>query len=157
VITNRVEGGSGLNTLKRKLAQLGGPKGMPSDAMYQASNDPDLMQIVQYGKLYKRVTKRYTGRDAECHWNVAKLFKMGYIDTICVGYAQNEEGWHQHTWGLLDGGVVETTPSNFENSAWFGVPLNEDECKWFVLKCKRNKPGMGMIRTRQGGAVVLRT
>lgn len=142
-----------LRALLKRLDRIPGPKGMQPEAKYQAENDPDLTWITKSGKVYKRVERKYLGSDAQCHWNVGKLYKLGYVDTICIGYAQNDEGWHQHTWGLLNDGVVETTPSNFHNSAWFGVALSEEQADGFTKFMKRAKPGMGFVRTWKGGAV----
>ncbi len=94
--------------------------------------------------------------DGECHWNTAKLFQQGKVDKIVVGYALNAQGWHQHTWGEKDGKVVETTPSNFINKKYFGAPLDDKEGAAFAKFAEKNRPGMGMVRTHQGGSIAKR-
>lgn len=119
----------------------------------QALTDPDLAWIAKDGRKFRQVVKRYNGPEGRCHWNTAQLYDAKYIDHIVIGYAHNAQGWHQHTWGLLNGGVVETTPSNFENDLWFGVVLNPSQSRGFVKLCKDHKPGEGKVRSRLGGSI----
>ena len=143
-----------LKTLETKLNSVAAG---PIVAIHQAVNDPDLNLISEYGKAWTSSSlspdKSLRGPDSECHWNTSKLFQKGLVEHVVIGYAKNEEGWHQHTWGLKDGRVIETTPSNAQNSHWFGVPLDEAESKRFaehVLK-PTSAPGNGNVRTVKGG------
>ena len=131
----------------------------PSEVTWnQVVQDPDLSDIMSRGVLWKKIAKKYMGPDSKCHWNVAKLYEHGIsVTSIVIGYAHNGEGWHQHTWGIdMKKGVVETCPSNFENDAYYGMILTREEADAFVKLCKKNRPGAGMVRTRRGGAVLLR-
>jgi len=46
-----------------------------------------------------------------CHWNVAELWKQQVIDAVGTGWALSSEEmeWFQHSWGMRDGIIVETT------------------------------------------------
>lgn len=124
---------------------------------HQFAEDPDLRAIVKRGSPFdprKAGIIRQPMVDANCHWNVAKLYKAGRIDTIVVGYAKNQYGWHQHTWGLKNGALVETTASNFQNSMWYGAEMSKTEASAFVKLTADNPAGQGMIRTKKGGSVL---
>ncbi len=118
----------------------------------QAKRDPDLAEIVKRGELFSTKNKEMVSmRDGLCHWNVAKLFTQGKVDTIVLGYAKNPYGWVQHTWGLKNGYVVETTPSNLGANKYFGMKLSAKEAKAFSTWTEKNRPGKGMVRTVEGG------
>jgi hypothetical protein len=122
---------------------------------HQMSNDPDSDLIANSGKMWKETqrSKPTIMEEGACHWNVSKLFKEGKIDTIGVGYAKNFQGWHQHTFGLKDNKVVETTDDNLRNTIYYGIPLSKEQSKSFskfVLQ-KENKKGNGNVRTIKGG------
>lgn len=122
----------------------------------QILDDPDLEKIMKDGDLLENPDIiRNLGTDGECHWNTGKLYSAGEVDTIVVGYAKNEFGWHQHTWGLKGGKVVETTASNLENTAYLGVSLSPEQSSRFAAFLARpeNAPGNGNVRTRRGGSV----
>ena len=149
--------GAALSGLENKLKKV---SDAPIQGEYQLNNDPDLRFIADHGKNWKAgelAPGNYLGKEAECHWNVARLFHDGKIDQVVVGYAENADGWHQHTWGLKAGKVVETTRSNTENKNWYGAPLSNAQSTQFsnyVLKPK-NSPGKGNVRTTQGSHRIL--
>lgn len=145
-----------LNKLKKKLATLGGPKTLEPEAEYQAENDPDLEWITKSGKAYKKVAVTRSLPDGRCHWNIAYLYGRNEVDTICIGYAQNFQGWHQHTWGLKDGKLVESCPSNFANKLWYGVSLSESQAEGFCKFLKKAKAGQNFVRTYKGGPIKLK-
>lgn len=142
-----------LGSLTEKLSGASGDTRLV--AINQFLDDPDLDRIAARGVAYGPPAVRLQGLpDGECHWNAAKLLSEGKIDQIVVGYARNEHGWHQHTWGLKDGKVVETTASNFTNTHYFGAPLTDGEAKAFVKLTGDNPAGGGMVRTSRGGSVL---
>lgn len=56
-----------------------------------------------------------------CHTNTVEwYFDQAEGDTsICTGYALSSDGlWRQHSWGLLNGRIVETT---IERVAYYGL------------------------------------
>lgn len=124
---------------------------------HQAANDPDTNHIMKNGKTFtdydSKTSKQCQGPAGDCHWNVAKLHKAGKLDGIGVGYTKNHHGWHQHTWGMKNDKVVETTPSNMHNTHWHGSVIYGEQAKNFadhVLK-PTSQPGNGNVRTKQGG------
>lgn len=142
-----------LGNIGEKLGAVSGDTRLV--AIDQFLDDPDLDMIARRGMPYGPAKIRLNGLpDGECHWNTAQLFAEGKIDQIVVGYARNEFGWHQHTWGLKDGKVVETTASNFDNTHYFGAPLDDAEARAFVKLTGDNPSGGGMVRTSRGGATL---
>jgi len=122
-------------------------------ARHQYIDDPDKDKILAHGKDYTKLGKFVRMKDGCCHWNTCKLFTEGHVDHIVIGYAHNYQGWHQHTWGLKDGHLVETTSENTDNDHWYGYTLSPDEATAFADHCAKYKPGMGMVRTSRGGSL----
>jgi hypothetical protein len=87
--------------------------------------DQDAGTIAKHGDSFPIAGRKVAMMDASrCHWNVSKLFTKGKIDSICTGYAlAADKGWRQHTWGLKNGKIVETT---YKYQAYFGVELSEE-------------------------------
>lgn len=142
-----------------KLKSISGTWRPGSDGIrgiHQLLSDPDLKHIHDHGKkYYSGDRKTIKMRDGECHWNVSKLHDKKKIDHIVVGYAQTDRGWHQHTWGLKNDKVVETTPYDHENtSLYFGHKLSDNDANKFKQLTKNNPPGKGMVRTKKGGKVI---
>lgn len=110
----------------------------------QLNRDPDAGNILKNGVFVdpkKNPVEKMLGKDGHCHWNTAQLFREGKIDAIVTGYAQNFQGWHQHTWGEKNGKIVETTESNLINTRYFGVMLNKTESVAFTKWAEENLPG----------------
>ncbi len=121
---------------------------MIPDAARQLKNDPDKDLILERGKFTSGSGKtQMIGAEGQCHWNTAKLFKDGKIDSIVIGYAHNPSaGWHQHTWGLKSGKIVETTASNVSSTRYFGATLSKSESTKFAHWAEANPPGGGVVR-----------
>ena len=66
----------------------------------------------------------------QCHRNVAVLYARGEIDSIVDGYAFNGYKWLEHTWGLKDKNIIETTV-RFKD--YDGVILNEADTRLFLF------------------------
>lgn len=127
--------------LRKKLG------GQINDPWGQVRNDPDLLRITSEGKkMSPKGMLKVPMVGGECHWNTSKLFKQGKVDQIVIGYAKGPYGWHQHTWGMKDGKVVETTEGNFDNSEFFGLPLEGEEAGKFAEWVEKNPPGGGVVR-----------
>lgn len=138
---------------KQATSKLKGIAAGRIEAAYQMEGDPDLTEIFKKGQVFdpeERTRVMGPGRDGECHWNAAKLFRAGKIDSIVIGYAfnnnMNGRYWFQHTWGLKDGQIVETTPSNWDVRKYFGLNLSKQESKAFADWAKANPPGGGKVR-----------
>jgi hypothetical protein len=77
--------------------------------------------------------------DHECHWNAAALFAAGKIDAIGTGFTLGARSgsvtqgvWFPHSWGMLKGKIVETTPGNFANTKYFGRVLTGADARKFT-------------------------
>lgn len=149
-----------LNSLNKHLKSING-KSLPSGhAQSQAHNDPDLHKIMKHGKtftqLHTNTQKCKTTNHGECHWNAAAEYKAGNADRIAIGYAHHPQtGWHQHTWGVKGGKVVEPSPHDRDNTHWHGRVLSKKESDAFAahVSKKQNYPGAGNVRTHKGGSV----
>lgn len=74
--------------------------------------------------------KMIKGEANQCHKNTSNLYLAGKVDTIVTGYALSSDGlWRQHSWGLSDGKVIETTERRVK---YFGVSLNDREIRTFI-------------------------
>jgi hypothetical protein len=71
---------------------------------------------------------------------------IGKVDSIVIGYTNNGNGWYQHTWGLKNGRVVETTASNRNNSYYYGLELKKSDADAFADWTELNPPGGGVVR-----------
>jgi hypothetical protein len=120
----------------------------------QISKDPDAERIAAKGKLSKvkgrggnaaKMGEPQLGTDGQCHWNTGKLYEEGKIDSVVIGFAKGSQGWHQHTWGMKKGKIIETTASNLrDNEHYFGLELSPVESTAFSLWVKGNPPGQGV-------------
>lgn len=113
----------------------------------QRDHDPNVAMIAARGvDMGASSSVRVLGVDGECHWNASNLYREGEVDTIAIGYAYDPRvGWIQHTWGVKDGGVVETNPSS-NPTTYFGVQLTPIEADSFAAWTAVNEPGEGMVR-----------
>lgn len=94
--------------------------------------EDQLSELLSRGflRLPHQIITRY-GEPCECHGNTSELWLAGEIDYIETGYGLDVDGmWHQHTWGIKDDEIVETTHV-FER--YFGFQLNNVEHALFTL------------------------
>jgi hypothetical protein len=64
------------------------------------------------------------GEPNDCHGNVVRLWRGGKA-MIATGYALSDDGlWREHSWGVRDGAVVETTEPR---QCYWGVLINDDD------------------------------
>ncbi len=115
----------------------------------QIQNDPDCDLLLEQGKVFSGYKAFIEMQPHQCHWNVAQLFEEKVIEHIAIGYALNYEGiWFQHTWGLKDSVIVETSEANFLYvKTYFGIVLEKP--LEFVELCKNNLPGNGKVRRKE--------
>lgn len=96
------------------------------------SPDPDVDALLVAGYLFHAdAVKMVQGHASQCHSNVSRLWMENPEKfTIVVGYALSSDGlWRQHTWGLHDGDVVETTESRL---LYWGVSLSHEDARMFA-------------------------
>lgn len=146
-----------LNAKLRTINKKTVPKG---HARYQVDNDPDLDKIISHGQTFTELHRNThfctSKHDGRCHWNAAAEYKAGNADRIAIGYAHHPDtGWHQHSWGVKDGKVVEPTPHDRDNTHWHGRVLSKKESDAFAthVSKRENYPGAGNVRTTQGGSI----
>ena len=129
--------------------------GLPYDYKYLKSliDDPDLDWLAVRGKFISTVgLKEVLVNQNDCHRNASKLFTTGKIDTIVTGYAaatrpdSKTEYWYQHSWGLKDRKIVETTAGGYHR--YFGVVLTKQESVKFA---KRNNAASGQFSLPEDG------
>jgi len=94
--------------------------------------DPDIDIIAEKGKPYSTKGKVFKEmRSNQCHANASSLAIRGKVDYMVTGFALSlDGGWRQHSWGIKDGTIVETTYPRFIN--YFGTPLSKKEAKAFA-------------------------
>ncbi len=112
----------------------------------QIEYDPDVDLLLKEGRIFSGSKAFIEMQVNECHWNVAHLFENKVIDQIVIGYALNyEDIWFQHTWGLKEGVIIETSEVNFVNiKIYFGTILSAPHS--FIKLCKNNPAGNGKVR-----------
>ncbi len=130
--------------INKKLNAVKGTKGIDS----RLGDDPDLRSVASRGEFFGKAPmptdKSLIGQNSECHWNVAKLYARGKIDAIGTGYAMMRSGfWGQHTWGIKDGKIVETTPANLGTPKYYGFVMSDKEASGFAKWAKSNPPDGG--------------
>lgn len=136
--------------LKKKLKEKGGPSTIVAEK--QLIDDPDVKLILDEGQFFDPKTAvAACGEGGECHWNTGLLFEADKVDNIVIGYSQNNQGWHQHTWGVKDGHVVETTAENLDSLSYYGYELTKEESEEFAEFLKEHPAGEGAVRTKDGG------
>ena len=129
-------------SLSKTLLALGGKDILGDQIQY----DPDCELIKNKGQIFIG-QKAFVEMSANgCHWNISKLFEEGLIDHIVIGYALSDSDvWFQHTWGIKDNFIIETSEVNFLHiKFYYGVTL--DDPISFVELCNSNPQGNGKVR-----------
>lgn len=101
--------------------------------LFDVAREPDLRLLAQRGAAVPTRGKVVRLMEAsQCHTNVSRLYARGDVDEIVTGYALvGKDGmWRQHTWGLIDGKIRETTYEGYV--AYYGVRLTPREAKAFA-------------------------
>jgi hypothetical protein len=133
----------GSDNLVQHLLSIGGRE-MFGDQIY---HDPDCKLIFDSGRVFSATIKRLIPMDDHwCHWNISSLYKQSLLTEIVIGYALNYHGqWFQHTWGMQEETLVETTEINYNNIRLYFGAILDDPCS-FVEWCEQNLPGSGRVR-----------
>ena len=103
--------------------------------------------VSEFASIYKRGKFSDSGkavrrpmRHSNCHGNVSALYQDKKIDHIVTGFALTTDGaWREHTWGLKDGDIVETTVRRL---LYFGKVLDEKEADSFAENARDRIDGL---------------
>lgn len=121
-LRNKLANHPELLPLRKKLLSMGGEEIVPR---YEG----DLDEIMRRGKMIRKNVRFIDGSPGSCHSNVAILYQRGGIK-IVTGWALSDDGlWRQHTWGIDNNGIIETTEVR---DKYFGFILNDTEAELFV-------------------------
>ena len=113
----------GLAILRARLLEIGGEE-------LVARDEPDLKSILSQGKHMDEPVVLTPMLDSACHENVSALWAKGALAGIATGYALSEDGlWRQHSWGVSDAGIVETTEVR---ECYFGATLSMPQADVFA-------------------------
>ena len=118
----------GLRSLEKRLLAVGG-------SFVILRQEEFLAALLRRGRTWSKPNvQKIDGRAHQCHANVAQLYLKEHSGQepssfqMVVGYgldgSQAGGTWLQHTWGLLDGALVETT---VVFDAYFGAVLSGRE------------------------------
>lgn len=110
--------------LRKLLLQFGG-----TELVAPPGCDPDLEALLQRGELVRGTVLETLMERSVCHQNAAALWTRGDLTGIGTGYALSGELWRQHSWGMRDDCIIETTAAR---SAYFGLILQGEEAARFA-------------------------
>jgi hypothetical protein len=112
--------------LQKKLLPLGGQK-----VIYPPFEE-DLENILIRGKEWSTKRRKFMkGQMCQCHWNTCQLWYVNQDQVqIATGYALFEGNWHQHSWGIQNYRIVETTISY---DKYFGFVMTDEEANKFYF------------------------
>jgi hypothetical protein len=94
--------------------------------------DQDVPVLLEQGFITAGLITLKVMKSNSCHQNVAAVWtkqKFGIVG-IATGYALSDDGlWRQHSWGILRGGVLETTEQRLK---YFGIVLQGKRADFFA-------------------------
>jgi len=70
------------------------------------------------------------GKSSRSRANVARLWKDDEITSVGTGWALADDAWHEHTWGVDDAGIVETTKIQ---DHYYGVIFGGERAEEFLI------------------------
>lgn len=122
-----------MKQIERELLIIGGRSVKPASnlATLKFIVDPQTMTLPQ-----RKVAKM----EGSCHCNVISLLVQESIDHVATGFSLgNDEIWHRHSWGIRDGGIIET---NGEFTKYWGCVLSKNDVVEFakVVNAASNLP-----------------
>lgn len=91
-----------------------------------------MCEAVEVRVSHERAITLKKMKSSMCHQNIAAIWKFQRpsIASIATGYALSEDGlWRQHSWGILQEGLLETTK---ERRRYFGILLNSSAADHFA-------------------------
>ena len=110
--------------LRQILLEFGG-----AELVAPPEFDSDLPSLLADGYLMPgTVTEVSMGKSA-CHQNVAVLWRQGALSGIGTGYALSGDLWRQHSWGVKNDFIVETTAARLK---YFGLLLTGERADHFA-------------------------
>jgi len=110
--------------LRHKLLALGGREVV-------STYEEDMDALLVLGQVWDNPVHFIEGDMSRCHSNVARLYDENPETKIITGWALSDDGlWRQHTWGLKDNTVIETT---LPRKAYYGFLLDDKASEEFVF------------------------
>ena len=116
-----------LKQLKSLLLKFGG-----DFIVAPQKDDPDVPKLLKSGFLMSGPILFKPKKATMCHQNVSAVWTEGRKGLIGVatGYALSEDGlWRQHSWGVMQDGVLETTE---KRQKYFGILLQDSAADYFA-------------------------
>ena len=110
--------------LRQILLEFGG-----AELVAPPQLDSDLPSLLADGHLMPGAVTEVSMHKSACHQNVAALWRQGGLKGIGTGYALSGDLWRQHSWGVTDDGIVETTARQFK---YFGLLLIGESADHFA-------------------------
>jgi len=105
--------------------------------------EPDIVELIEQGRVFDHRIQGYPGRAGACHQNVADFWQREpQRFRIATGYGLNPFGtWLQHWWLVnAELGIHETTGIVFEK--YFGIVYTREQARRFVREIPRDTPPM---------------
>jgi hypothetical protein len=114
--------------LKSKLLSIGG-----NYVKLGLDTEEEQVRILNDGRIYNEKVNFVSGTPNQCHRNVSDKYQKSakYGFKIVSGYALNNGGWLQHSWGFNKNGIIETTKIKFD--AYYGYELTPEESDEFCF------------------------
>jgi hypothetical protein len=107
-----------LNDLNTLLLQFGG-----DFLVAPRKPDPDISALLHSGFLMRGPVTVKSMEENGCHRNIAAVWKTRTpaLVAVATGYSLSGDGlWRQHSWGVLQDGILETT---VRRKKYFGILL----------------------------------
>ena len=133
---------------EEELARISSATGEDNDRRIRAAIEKEkswrMVPAPQRGKLVARTGELMSEKVSHqfmearsCHFNAAKLYSEDpHAFKVVTGYALLDDGvWRQHSWGLSNERIVETT---FVQEKYYGILLDPVEAIKFVF-CNMGK------------------
>jgi len=116
-----------VRVLRELLLKLGG-----IELVVPPKPDPDLPDLLVSGQVTGGSVVLKELEEGRCHENVAEMWvdKKYDLTAVATGYALSEDGlWRQHSWGIRNGEIVETTAPRLK---YFGKSMHGSDADEFA-------------------------
>jgi hypothetical protein len=116
-----------VRVLRELLLKLGG-----IELVVPPKPDPDLPDLLVSGQVTGGSVVLKELEEGRCHENVAEMWvdKKYDLTAVATGYALSEDGlWRQHSWGIRNGEIVETTALRLK---YFGKSMHGSDADEFA-------------------------
>jgi hypothetical protein len=110
--------------LRQLLLEFGG-----AELVAPPELDADLASLLADGHLMLGTVTEVSMHKSACHQNVAVLWRQGGLSGIGTGYALSGDLWRQHSWGVKNDCIIETTATRLK---YFGLLLTGESADHFA-------------------------